>query len=449
MSIVNRKLGNGFVIYSVDSSKDNEHYFCSARKKIRLSWLAFSGSHGGLESAFATTGSFDDEFILSGAVGIEFSRSLYTSNNVPIVIGDGRSGFNLEPEWFSSVFGVAASGSTTPDESVARSVLFSCFVKRVSGTFDSSDFDIYLRDFTYYEPFSSVKGFGTFWKDEGDWYKFIVDFSSLSSNKYGDNFVGQTTTFLFSSSADNSYAFKNARLDFDSYLTDFGIKYFKDHENQNFEFGYTRLAAFPKEKTLNVSEFPHSSGLYQMPYLILGTVDEGRVGNTDDDLIQINHIGSVVYVFWPDQNTDSFVRGVGSYSPGQKPGKLSTTFEPGKFRDVSEYDHLTLFCYVDVPVSGTDDSVLIRIEKRPLRDNEFTINQSVEYEISGTFVEAIYRDVIHRKDIDYGVSPVEINWNIDIPLTNVKDLRISVKHKNGQTDEKNKNFITWGRLIKS
>lgn len=207
-----------------------------------------------------------------------------------------------------------------------------------------------------------------------------------------------------------------------------------------------------KFKLNNVSEFPHSGGAFQMRNLILGTQDSGQIGNTEDHIIQVSHLGSVVHIMWPNQAADveSFVKGFGSFSIGQKSGKLESNWSSGSFFDVTEFDHLTLYGYLAKQVSGTLDNVDIRIERRPVRDAPFAVDQAIEYSTSGSHTLATYKDLIHTKEIDYGdLSIREIGWPMDIPLVNVKELRTSARHRIGQTEDKNKNFILWGRLIKS
>lgn len=205
-------------------------------------------------------------------------------------------------------------------------------------------------------------------------------------------------------------------------------------------------------KLNNISEFPHFEGLYQMKNIILGTQTSGRVGKTNDSLIQVNHIGSFVKVLWPRQDQDIFVKGFGDFTPGQKPGKLTTDWQPGDFIDVSKdkFDHLALYGYGLKNISGTLDSILIRIERRPLRSVGFTVEKAIENTVSGSYVESVYRDLLHRLDVDYGDLTIkEITWPIDIDLENVKELRISAKFKNGQADDKNSSLVVYGRFIKS
>ena len=224
----------------------------------------------------------------------------------------------------------------------------------------------------------------------------------------------------------------------------------------NSSFGYVHEeisgSVVERFKLNNISEFPHSEGMYQMKSIVLGTQDSGKVGKTDDSIVQVNHIGSFVKVLWPKQDQDVFVKGFGDFAIGQKPGKLSTEWQSGEFIDVSKdnFDHVSLYCYALKANSGSQDSILVRVERRPLRSTGFGVEQAVEHIISGSYVESIYRDQLHRKDVDYGdLSIKEVTFPIDISLTNVKDFRVSAKMKNGQSSDENRNFVIWARLIKS
>jgi hypothetical protein len=215
----------------------------------------------------------------------------------------------------------------------------------------------------------------------------------------------------------------------------------------------TALRVVPLEESVkllnNIDEFPYSGPWSQMR-TALGTKDGGKIGTNEDSIIQISHIGSVVKVFWPKQeDQNQLVRGFGDFSIGQRVGKLETSFAPGDVYDVTEFDHLTLYCYLVKQASGSLDNVEIVVERRPLKDTGFTIDQSIEYESSGSITVAKLKDIRYSKEVDYGdLSLKEIAYPIDIPLTNVKEVRISARHVNGQGEE-NKNLIVWGRLIKS
>lgn len=199
-------------------------------------------------------------------------------------------------------------------------------------------------------------------------------------------------------------------------------------------------------KLNNVSEFPHSSGLFQMKNMVLGTKSQGTAGKTDDSIVQKRFVGSFVRVLWPKQeNID--IKG----DTAKKPGKLTTDWAFGDVINLEgkNFDHLALNCYALKEVSGTLDSILVRIETRGLNDSGFVVDQTIEQTISSSYeTEALYRDALHRKDLNYGDTAIkELAWKIPVDLTNVKEIRIAAKHKNGQSDDKNKQFLTLGRFI--
>jgi len=204
-------------------------------------------------------------------------------------------------------------------------------------------------------------------------------------------------------------------------------------------------------KINNVAEFPHSNGIFQMPNLVLGTKDSGHYGKNEDAIVQVKFYGSLVYVAWPKQDEkNEQIKGFGDSSKGSSPGKLSTDWSPGEWIDVTEHDHLTLWSYVRKELSGTLDALLIRVERKPLKGLGPTVDQVVSLEDSGSFyVEANHKDSLIKKDIDYGdLSMTDIGFPSDIPLINTKELRISVRQKNGQTADENKNLIVWRKIDK-
>ncbi len=207
---------------------------------------------------------------------------------------------------------------------------------------------------------------------------------------------------------------------------------------------------YERFKLNNISEFPHSSGIFQMRNLVLGTTDAGKIGRTDDSIVQVTFVGSVVKVMWPKQDDQTTpIKGYGDLAAGQRSGKLVSSFEPGDYIDVTDFDHMSLYCYLLKNASGTLDNIDIKIERRPLKSTGFSTDQVIEYSSSGSVTIAELKDLVYRKQIDYGdLSISEIGYPIDVPLTNVREVRISAKHQTGQIEE-NKNFVVWGRFIKS
>jgi len=298
--------------------------------------------------------------------------------------------------------------------------------------------------------------FGYYTDLKNGFYRFNTSFISgsketiplISFNRTGDVSLVMSCSF-------GVHVIRNVNLTFKQQLTDDGVKKYAQIDNQHNKniFSYLRRSFFRKSGSMidSLTEFPHAEGFFQMPNIITGTKSSGRVGNTEDSIIRIKHFGSFVKVLWPKQDSQNFVKGYGDFSYGQKPGKLDTNFSPGDFVDVTLFDHLSLYCYVLKNTSGTLEDILVKVERRPLKDLPFTIDQTVTYENSGSYAtEAIMRDLVFRKPVDYGdMSIREIGYPIDVPLENTREVRISCRQRNGQANEENRNLIVWGRFIKS
>jgi hypothetical protein len=205
-----------------------------------------------------------------------------------------------------------------------------------------------------------------------------------------------------------------------------------------------------KFKLNNISEFPHYGGLFQIPSLVLGTKEIGKIGkDIQNSIITVNHIGSVVRIMWPKQSDGTQVKGFGDLSVGQQAGNLTSEFQPGEFFDVTDFDHMTLWCYVRKNSSGSLDDIEVKVERKPMKDVGFVADQAVETSVSGSYVVSRYREHLHAHQVNYGDTIIaEEGWPIDLDLVNTKELRISCRQKYGQSADDNKNFVVWGRFIK-
>lgn len=287
-------------------------------------------------------------------------------------------------------------------------------------------------------------------------FKYSFDYFSKYESKLNLPLGSGCFALIFLDTIPSGMLVEKIYIDFSIPLSNDGVEYFKNIESQNTD----KIMSYKKTKPKDLEElelykkykeFPHSMGIFQMPNLSLGTTDSGKIGKTENNIIQINHIGSVVKVLWPRQdNSEAYMRGFGDFSVGQKPGVLSTDFTPGIEEDVEDYDHITLYCYLLKVVSGTSDSIEIKIQRRPLGGVGHTIDQAISYDSSGSETVAELKDLVYKKTVDYSdLSIKEIGFPIDIPLTNLKSIRILAKQTTGQSDVSNRNLIIWGRFIKS
>lgn len=288
----------------------------------------------------------------------------------------------------------------------------------------------------------------------------LGNFTQYEKVNYSTN-IGTLQFSAFVSTNPENYRVNSINLYFRSFLSDGGVSYFRSLDNQyiqkNKEYSkYINQNNDAGTFYKNWRENTHSMGVFQMPYHLIGTTDSGKIGNTEDDIVQVNYIGSFVQIMWPNQGTTEVSTiGLGDASTAQKIGTLSTTFSPGHFASTKDpnsdkhFDHMTLYCYGLKRETGTSDFIEIKVERRPLNSLPFTSDAMIEYTTSGSFATAEVKTLVYKHEVDYSDLTIpEISFPIDIPLTNTKDIRISVRHANGQSAN-NSNFIVWGRFIRS
>jgi hypothetical protein len=255
----------------------------------------------------------------------------------------------------------------------------------------------------------------------------------------------------FSSSTTGTFDINNVVLQFEQPLTQDGITFYKNLDNDN-ENNILSYYNFPMNTSAlaDYDEWPHYGGLFQMKNLVLGTLDSGKIGNDNNSILQVFHIGSTVMIMWPPKaNQDNLLQGLANSSAGQGPGKMSTIKQYGDFMDVSQYDHMALSCYAQKQVAGTSDTIIITVETRPTSNTGFAPDQVVQYNTSGSVVNAQMMDLQYTKVIDYSdLSTPQVSWTIDVPLTNAKELYVSARQLNGQADDRNKTLVVYGRFIK-
>ena len=207
---INPLIGNGNVINSVDSSKNQEHYFSNAKKHIRL------------QAKGILSGSDQDQFVLTGSDTLSVNAFIYDDNNVSY----------RDSNW-SSIFGssilqpISTTNSTISFRVSGSNTSFNVSDLVVALYFDAVSFDFYL-DRT---PIVI---------DEGDgWnlctYSFLGDKSSVFFYPESNDFWPINSSFfgLEVFTVGKIYVFKDIKFDFDQSLTDDGVEYFKKLDNQN------------------------------------------------------------------------------------------------------------------------------------------------------------------------------------------------------------------------
>lgn len=239
-SFIHSKIGvNANVFNDIRSTNDNQHYFGGHKKNIALRWNFLSGN-----SATNAT-SIERDFVLTGANGLALSASLYDANNVLLVRGDQRAGFEYEPNWFASVFGASVSGSSFKFLNTKIYFLISSSNK----VFDFNDFDILSRRIGSPGIWDSLKPYGVLKDSDKEKYRqFIIDYVDQSITSDYNPLIANSPVFVLSaSSVGNAYVFKNIRMDFDIQLTNEGVQFFKKIDNTNTEkiFSYINQNVMP------------------------------------------------------------------------------------------------------------------------------------------------------------------------------------------------------------
>ena len=221
-SFINQKIGrNAFVTNALESSKDNEHYFGSAKKHVRLIMRGLSGSAGNNENL---TGSI---FALTGAVGVELSSSWFDANNASIA-SDFIINFGLE--------------TTTLETKHEALMLF--YASASNEEFNLSSISVQFKDGVGIGAdvgkYIDVILTGTNIIEEADkWrrfeFRFVDNFGSIIYPQL--RFTSGSTYWRVSSSSGKTYAFRDFQVIWDQKLTNDGVKVYRGLDNTNSKVG--------------------------------------------------------------------------------------------------------------------------------------------------------------------------------------------------------------------
>lgn len=224
MVFINKKIGNGFKIDSVNSSLDNEHYFNDHFKSIKTRWYFFSGTDTTGKSSYEIDFGFE-----TGSLGCD--TSFYDGNDYPIIRVSGT-----EPDWFKAVFGADPSFAATFDPLIIYDAEFSCKLSSSGVAFNFDDIDLTITG-------ESLKPKGVLSDkadDEGN-FSFVINYSTEFTNgvERTSPVFGFPLLTMHNNHASATYYFKNVKIEFFSFLTDDGVKFYRDVDNQNVPFQYT------------------------------------------------------------------------------------------------------------------------------------------------------------------------------------------------------------------
>lgn len=249
MVFINEKLGNGFHIKPIDSSKDQDHYFGGHRKYTGYSVRFMSGTGGTYES---------DDYVFSNDDGLvtvinangnayEISGTLWDQTNVNLERNDSFFDYYL-----------AHGSSTTSTKTTAKlSVEISSSLSSKTVASIKGEMVLEYRDGRIWETALDFLNNGSGRILSDGWVKFEKVFSFESGSNATEFPMtllapgGEKGVYMIMSGTDNSgtvvtSSFRHFRLDFVEPLNNEGVEYYKTIDNQNIDFNYLNTDAMKK-----------------------------------------------------------------------------------------------------------------------------------------------------------------------------------------------------------
>lgn len=210
--------GNDFIINDLRTSNDQLHYD-GINKFIELKLVYNSGSSINNTS-----------FNLSGS-NLFLTKSLYDTNNVLLV--NGRTTLNTFGINTLSNFGFLSNSS----HQLPVDVKLVMEISASNTIFTSSEFNIKFKDDSVtgvWGQYRDVTLLGNFMKISDNKYQFIYDFMFSSSFSYPSmSYVGNSLNLSLTSSSGKNYTFSNIALIFKEKLTNLGVKFYRELDNDN------------------------------------------------------------------------------------------------------------------------------------------------------------------------------------------------------------------------
>jgi len=213
MTITHSKLGNGFVINAADSTLDQEHYFGGAKKHIEMKVVPLTGTQADAAGATYVHWSTEGNILyVTGSYKVVLSGTLFDANNVKIGFTESSRYTGLG---YTTVYDKLSLGLYM-EASGAVEMHFSCS----RGTITNLESTGTLTPLT--------GGWNRYEYTPKDHEKVAFAMSLLDAS-------GKDVHWIVSGSANGVSAFKKFSYRFLQELSDDGVKYLKDLDNQNTE----------------------------------------------------------------------------------------------------------------------------------------------------------------------------------------------------------------------
>jgi hypothetical protein len=167
----------------------------------------------------------DTTIVITGTIGFNTRRDLRDLNNVGLL-----SSFDYFNNTFNSnaIFNQA---STTVD--TLRNPVMKMSISGVNERFTSNNIQIRFRDDSTFS-YTDISKLGSYFSSsETGWVDFSYNFNSMRFPSMSFVSTDTSSSLVISASSGKCYAFKNIRLEFDQLMSNDGVIFYKNIDNQN------------------------------------------------------------------------------------------------------------------------------------------------------------------------------------------------------------------------
>ncbi len=173
------------------------------------------------------------------------TKSLYDTNNVLLV--NGRTILNTFGINTLSNFGFLSTSA----HQLPVDVKLMLEISASNTIFTSSEFNIKFKDDSVagvWGQYRDITLLGNFTRIADNFYRYTYDFMFSSSFSYPSmSYVGNTLNVLLSAASGKNYIFSNINLTFKEKLTNDGVKFYRDLDNDNNDSIFSNIGFLGKK----------------------------------------------------------------------------------------------------------------------------------------------------------------------------------------------------------